>query len=245
MAVKNYLRKQLLSVAFYPLLFMGLCWLIFIFDQLFSLQLFTFGVAPRTAIGLRGILFSPLLHANLEHIASNTLPMLVLGSLFFYFYKRVAKMAIIWIWLISGLWLWIGGRNSSDNPTLHAGASILIYGLATFLFFSGVFRKNLRLMIVSALVVFLYGSIMWGVLPLKSDMSWEGHLCGALAGLLVAYSYRKEGPQKKKYDWEDEPDDPNEPPFQPEEETGKEEPSQIYTSTRTVHTGFDNNPNLF
>jgi membrane associated rhomboid family serine protease len=240
MNLSQYLRKQVFAVAFYPLLFMAVCWAIFIIDQLFSLQLFSFGVAPRTSIGLRGIIFSPLLHANFAHIASNTFPILVLGSLFFYFYKRIAKFAILWIWLISGLWLWIGGRNSSDNPTLHAGASILIYGLASFLFFSGVFRKNLRLMIVSALVVFLYGSIMWGVLPIKSDMSWEGHLCGALAGLLVAYSYRKEGPQKKKYVWEDE-DDSNEDPNQIQE---WQIPPQMPNSSNQP-TGFDNNPNLF
>lgn len=240
MNITQYLRKQILTTVFYPLLFMVLCWAIFIVDQLFSLQLFNYGVAPRTITGLRGILFSPLLHANFAHIASNTLPILVLGSLFFYFYKRIAKVAFIWIWLISGIWLWIGGRNSSENPTLHAGASILIYGLATFLFFSGVFRKNLRLMIVSALVVFLYGSIMWGVLPIKSEMSWEGHLCGALAGVLVAYSYRKEGPQKKKYDWEDEEDtSDSEDTFQ-EWQISHQEPSST-----PPPSGFDNNPNLF
>ncbi len=236
MALKNYLKKQILATAFYPLIFMGLCWLIFIFDQIFSLQLFTFGILPRTVIGLRGILFSPLLHANLEHILSNTLPILVLGSLFFYFYKKIAKPAIVWIWLISGLWLWIGGRNSQDSPTLHAGASILIYGLATFLFFSGVFRKNLRLMIVSALVVFLYGSIMWGVLPLKQEMSWEGHLSGALAGLLVAYNYRKEGPQKRQYVWEEEDEDD----ANPNEAYWNQDPNAPNTNT-----GFPNRLDLF
>lgn len=242
MALKDYLKKQILSVLFYPVLFMGICWIVFITDQLFSLQLFNYGVLPRTVKGLRGILFSPFLHANLEHILSNTLPILILGALVFYFYKRIARQAVIWIWLISGLWLWIGGRNSEDHPTLHAGASILIYGLATFLFFSGVFRRNLRLMIVSALVVFLYGSIMWGVLPLKSDMSWEGHLSGALAGVLVAYSYRKEGPQKRRYTWEDEPDTDN--------GDGTED---AYWNTHSTETesdpypfkGFKDRPDLF
>jgi len=122
----------------------------------------------------------------------------------FYFYKKIAKASFLWIWFISGLWLWIGGRNNSLYPNYHIGASTLIYGLATFLFFSGLFRKHLRLMVVSTLVVFLYGSIMWGIFPLKTEISWEGHLFGAIAGVLVAYNYRKEGPQRRVYQWEEE-----------------------------------------
>jgi membrane associated rhomboid family serine protease len=125
----------------------------------------------------------------------------------FYFYKKIAKATFIWIWLVSGIWLWLGGRNGEQHPVYHIGASTLIYGLATFLFFSGVFRKHLRLMVVSALVVFLYGSIMWGIFPLKTEISWEGHLFGALAGVLVAFNYRNEGPQRRVYHWDDEDDE--------------------------------------
>lgn len=169
-----------------------------------------YGVLPRTWIGLRGIIFSIFIHGGIEHIASNTLPVLILGMLIFFFYKPIAKPAVVWIWLISGVWLWIGGRNNSHYPNYHIGASTLIYGFATFLFFSGLFRKHLRLMVVSALVVFMYGSIMWGVFPVKEEISWEGHLFGAIAGLLVAYGYRKEGPQQRKFDWEEENDDEEE-----------------------------------
>ena len=122
--------------------------------------------------GITGIITSVFIHGDIQHIFSNTLPILVLGTMLFYFYKKIAKPTFIWIWLVSGIWLWIGGRSSELNLMYHIGASTLIYGLATFLFFSGVFRKHLRLMVVSALVVFLYGSIMWGIFPLKSEISW-------------------------------------------------------------------------
>ena len=120
---------------------------------------------------------------------------------------KIAKNVFVWIWLISGIWLWIGGRNSIYNQNYHIGASTLIYGLASFLFFSGIIRKNKNLMVVSALVVFLYGSITHGIFPLKAEISWEGHLFGAISGALVAYNYRKEGPKKTKHYWPEENED--------------------------------------
>jgi membrane associated rhomboid family serine protease len=202
--VKNYLLKKIYSVAFYPFCFVLLLWLVFIAEQCGPYHLTSFGISPRSYTGLKGIFFFVFLHGDFDHLASNTLPILVLGMLLFFFYKTIAKQVFLWIWLISGLWLWIGGRNHEYYPVFHIGASTLIYGLATFLFFSGVFRKHLPLMVVSALVVFLYGSILWGIFPLKPEMSWEGHLFGAIAGLIVAFNYRNEGPRKRKFDWEEE-----------------------------------------
>lgn len=184
-------------------------WSVFVYEHTNHVSFSNYGVLPRHFSGLKGVLFSIFIHGDIEHIASNSLPILVLGMLLFFFYKRIAIPAFVWIWLVSGIWLWIGGRNSTSYPVYHIGASTMIYGLATFLFFSGVFRKHLRLMVVSALVLFLYGSIMWGIFPFKEEISWEGHLFGSIAGLLVAFNYRKEGPQPKKYDWEDEEDDEN------------------------------------
>lgn len=189
------------------MLFLILTWSVFLLQDNYNWKLSHFGVLPRDIRGLCGILTSVLVHSNLEHIASNSIPLLVLGMLLFFFYEKIAKQVFLWIWIVSGIWLWIGGRNSENHPVYHLGASTLIYGLATFLFFSGVFRRHLRLMVVSALVVFLYGSIMWGIFPLKEEISWEGHLFGAISGVLVAYNYRKEGPQKKVYEWENEPEE--------------------------------------
>jgi len=205
--VKNYLQKKLYAISILPFCFVALLWLIFFVENYYNINLVKFGVLPREIKGALGIITSIFIHGDLEHIASNSLPLLVLGMLLFFFYKKIAKQAFVWIWLISGVWLWLGGRNTTDYPTYHIGASTLIYGLATFLFFSGVFRKHLRLMVVSALVVFLYGSIMWGIFPFKSEISWEGHLFGSLAGLLVAFNYRKEGPQKREHDWGNEVDE--------------------------------------
>lgn len=205
--MKNYVVKQLYSILFYPFLFVLIMWLVFWLQNSSDYNFSKWGILPRDPKGLPGIVTSVFIHGDLGHIASNTIPILVLGMLLFYFYKKIAKPVWIWIWLVSGLWLWIGGRNSDSNPTYHIGASTLIYGLAGFLFFSGLFRRHTRLMVVSALVVFLYGSIVWGIFPIKQEMSWEGHLFGLIAGILIAFNYRKEGPQKRAYQWEEDEDD--------------------------------------
>ncbi len=202
--MKNYLGKQLLASIFYPALFVLLMWLVFFIQTFTEQKLLKFGILPRDMKGLPGMVTSVFVHGDIGHVASNSLPLLVLGTMVFYFYKKIAKAAVVWIWLISGLWLWIGGRNHEHYAQYHIGASTLVYGLAFFLFFSGVFRRHLPLMVVSALVVFLYGSLVWGMLPLQAGVSWEGHLFGAIAGILVAFNYRKEGPQRKVYAWENE-----------------------------------------
>lgn len=217
--MKNYLLKQSFQSLFYPLLFVGLMWLVFLLQNTLDFNFLKLGVLPREAKGTAGILTSVFVHGDAGHIASNTFPLLALGMMLFYFYKKIAKAVFLWIWFVSGVWLWIGGGSSADHPTYHIGASTLIYGLATFLFFSGVFRRHLRLMVVSALVVFLYGSIMWGIFPLKAGISWEGHLFGALAGVLVAFNYRKEGPRAKVYEW---PEEEEEEGPQPWQQTGPE-----------------------
>lgn len=183
---------------------MMVCWAIFLADNSFNLDLYRFGISPRTGHGLAGILFAPMLHGDFNHIANNTLPVLILGSMIFYFYRPIAWPAILWIYVISGIWLWVGGRNNDVIPNYHFGASTLIYGFSTFLFFSGVFRKHKQLMVVSAMVVFMYGSITWGIFPFDKSMSWEGHLFGAISGLLVAFNYRKDGPQPQEHSWPEE-----------------------------------------
>jgi membrane associated rhomboid family serine protease len=194
-------------------------WLVFFLDNYFHLHLTDFGTSPRTAKGLWGILFSPFLHSNLEHIASNSIPILVLGMLAFYFYRPIASSAFLWIYFISGIWLWVGGRNNADGTVYHIGASGLIYGAATFLFFSGLLRRHRPLMVISALVAFLYGSMMYGIFPLIPDVSWEAHLFGAISGVMVAYNYRKEGPQRKTFEWEnEEEDDDDDLPYNGEDE---------------------------
>ncbi len=205
--MRKFPLSELFSVIKYPFLFLIICWAVFFSDHYFNLDLYRFGVCPRTLPGLIGILFSPFIHGDVGHIINNSLPVFILSSMIFYFYRPIVWPSILWIFLTSGIWLWVGGRNSDVIPNYHFGASTLIYGFASFLFFSGVFRKHKQLMMVSAFVVFMYGSITHGIFPFDTRVSWEGHLFGAISGILVAYSYRKDGPQPIKVEWpEEEPD---------------------------------------
>jgi len=156
-----------------------------------------YGVLPRTIEGLKGILFSPFIHGDWEHLTNNALPLFVLTATLMYFYKGIAKEVFLWSWLMSGLWLWAIGR-----PSFHIGASGLLYALASFLFFSGFIRKHTKLMAISMFVVFLYGGMVWGIFPMKKHISWEGHLAGALAGLILAYWFKESGPPKQVYQYE-------------------------------------------
>jgi membrane associated rhomboid family serine protease len=187
----------------FPLLFIIFLWLIKGYEIYFQQSLGHFGNLPRDIKGLRGIVFMPFLHGDISHLANNSVSLFVLGTGLFYFYKEVAIRIFIGTWLMSGLWIWLAARTS-----YHIGASGIIYGLASFIFFSGIFRKYYKMMALSLLVVFLYGGMVWGILPIANEgISWEGHLFGALAGFMLAYHYRHIGPQRKIYDWENEEDE--------------------------------------
>lgn len=168
-----------------------------IMEYLFQVDLVQYGLYPRDLDHLYGILTIPFLHSGWEHLFNNATALFVLGWLLFHFYRPVAWKSLFLIYVLSGLWLWIGGRAS-----YHIGASAVIYGLAGFLFVGGIVRKHLPLMGISLLVLFLYGSMIWGIFPIKEQMSWEGHLFGLIAGVSIAYLYRNEGPQRKQYSWE-------------------------------------------
>lgn len=199
-------RKILFS--FIPgIIFVGVLWLVYAIEHYSGFRLSEYGVKPRDLTGFKGILTSPFIHGDLKHLSSNSVPMLILLAGLIYFYRQLAVKVLLAVWLLGGFWLWLGGRDS-----YHIGASGLIYGLTTFLFFSGVFRKDTRLMALSLLVVFLYGGMVWGLFPLFYQVSWEAHLFGAIAGLLMAGAYRNEGPQRKLYEWELNPESEEEVP---------------------------------
>lgn len=181
----------------YPLLFVLALWLVEGLYQATGNRQVHFGIVPRTFEGLIGIFTSPFIHGGIDHLTSNTLPLLVVGSGMIYFYKEITFRVIGMIWLFTGFWVWLAAR-----PDPHIGASGLIYGMVVFLFFSGIFRRDTRLMAISMLVVFLYGSLAWGILPLDWHVSWESHLAGSIAGLFASIYYRKDGPQRPKAQWE-------------------------------------------
>ena len=204
---KRMLRS--LVIAEISVLFM---WLVKIFETVFNTDLEVLGLAPLSWRGLPGILFVPLLHANFSHLSANTLPFFFLGGMLFYFYRSIAWKIFWLIWLTTGLWVWFFARGDS----VHVGASGVVYGLASFLFLSGILRRESRLMAITLLIAFLYGGLVWGIFPQlfpHQPISWESHLMGLLAGAVLAVYYRNSGPRRKVYDWEyeeEEEEDENE-----------------------------------
>ena len=190
-------KNKIIYTLFIPFLFLLMMWLVKIIEINFQLSLVRYGVFPKTINGLKGILFSPFIHKDFNHLINNSYPILILGGMLFTIYRKIATQLFVWLYLIAGFWLWVIGR-----PSFHIGASGLIYALASFLLVSGIISKNPRLTAVSMLVIFLYGSMIWGLLPTKEPISWEGHLAGFISGILVAIYYRNEGPKPKKYQWE-------------------------------------------
>ena len=193
-------RKNLKSLKF-SVIILIIIWSVKIFEIVFDYDFTEYGVLPRKFNGLIGILFSPLIHSDVNHLLSNSLPVIILCLLIFNFYSQIAKKIFIYLYFISGLWLWCIGRES-----FHIGASGLIYAMASFLFFSGILRKNSQLSAVALLVIFIYGGLFWGLFPIHKNVSWEGHLTGFIAGILVSFIFRKDGPKRKKYNWEIEED---------------------------------------
>jgi len=158
-----------------------------------------FGIYPGEWKGLTGIITAPLVHADIKHLIDNSVPVFVLSVAIFYFYREIAYKIFFIIYFVTGFLVWIAGREA-----YHIGASGLIYGYAAFLFLSGVLRKNTNLLSISLLVIFLYGSLIWGILPYDYTISWESHLMGGLTGFVMAIIYKNEGPPRPKYSWEDE-----------------------------------------
>lgn len=179
------------------------------------------GVFPREQRGVFGIFAHPLVHGSWKHLWANTLPFLFLSWCLFYFYRSIAPVILFLVWVGCGLLTWAIGK-----PGWHVGASGIIYGLAFFLFFSGLLRKYVPLVAISLLVTFLYGGLVWNMMPqfARPTTSWEGHLSGAVAGTLCAFAFKNEGPQRRD-PWEDENEDEDED-VDVSEESGGNVPSQ-------------------
>jgi membrane associated rhomboid family serine protease len=192
----------------YPILFVILIWLIFWVEFRFNVDLKSFGIQPRKIEGISGIIFSPFLHSSLEHLFNNSIPLFLLSSAIFFFYRNISWKIIFLGIFLSGLLTWIIGRDST-----HIGASGLIYVLISFIFFKGIISKNFNLMALSLIVVFIYGGTIWYVFPIKNNMSWEGHLSGFMIGVLLALLFKKNTPVNKVYKWENEDYDNTNDPF--------------------------------
>lgn len=203
-------KYQLLKLISFPLIMTLLLYFIKLYETINDIHLTYLGVYPKSIKGLIGIITHPFVHADWTHLLNNSVSLFFLSLAIIYFYKKIAAQIIPLLWLVTGFWLWIFGRES-----YHIGASTLVYAFSSFLFFSGVFRKNKSLAIVSMLIVFLYGSMVWGIFPMNVQISFEGHLAGFLAGLTFAFYYRKQGPEDDTYRLleEESEDDDNENPY--------------------------------
>jgi membrane associated rhomboid family serine protease len=194
------------AVILLPLFFVLTLWLVFWYELQFQHNLSHFGIYPREVYGLKGILFSPFLHGDIEHLANNSVALLVLLPILRYFYKEQSFVVLLFGIIFSGLGTWLLGR-----PSYHIGASGLIYALVSFIFFKGIFTKYYRLVALSFTIVILYGGSVWYMFPnVKEGISWEGHLAGFLVGLALALVLKT--PQFSKpifYEWE-------KPDFNPE-----------------------------
>ena len=195
-------------VIVYPLSFVLLIWLVYWFELRFGFRFNDMGIYPRTFSGLRGILFSPFIHGSLEHLYHNSTPLLILSTALFYFYRALAWRVLVLGLLFSGFLTWLIG-----SPAFHIGASGLIYVLMSFMLFKGILSKNHHLTALSLLVVFLYGSMLWYVFPVKENMSWEGHLSGLLVGLVFAFVFRTAIAKPVRYIWEDDQYNEQNDPF--------------------------------
>lgn len=180
-------------------LFVVALWWILMIERALGTSFKWLSLYPGELHGLTGVLFAPLLHGSIEHLLANTLPLLVLGTLSLALYPKASLRAVVLIWIASGVGVWFIGR-----PSFHLGASGLGHGLMFFVFLMGLLRRERASIAAGFIAFFLYGSMLLTVFPREPGVSWEYHLCGALAGVLAAILWRRLDPlpPRKQYSWE-------------------------------------------
>lgn len=183
----------MLLSAVMPLFLLGVLYLIKFLEVGMEWDFTRLGVYPMAKRGVFGIFAHPLVHSGFRHLLANTVPLFFLSWCLYYFYRDIASLILFVIWIAEGTLTFFIGQ-----PGWHVGASGLIYGLAFFLFFSGLLRRHVPLVSISLLVTFLYGGMVWNMFPqfARAGISWEGHLSGAVAGTLCALAFMHRGPQR-------------------------------------------------
>jgi membrane associated rhomboid family serine protease len=167
-----------------PFRLVFLMWGAFYVEYFYGWPLSHFGIIPRNVIGLIGLFTGPMLHGGLNHLISNTIPLLFLGTVLFFFYERIGTVVFFRAYFWTNVLVWLFGRESN-----HIGASGVVYGLAFFLIFFGIFRRDFTSMMISVVVIMLYGGVIYGVLPTDPRVSWESHFAGALVGIYTAIGF--------------------------------------------------------
>jgi len=193
-------KRQFANAAFIPAILGLLMVLSFLLEKGMDWDFHTGGIFPRRVENIWGVFTLIFIHADWGHLANNVISFVLLSSFLYFFYKPIATKVLLISYVVSGLILWVIGRES-----WHIGASGLIYSIAFFLFFSGIIRKYVTLIALSLVVVFIYGSMIWHIFPwsVEDTISWEGHLAGGLVGIVLSIWYRKKGPQKPVVQWDE------------------------------------------
>ena len=229
----------------FPAVFVLLLWIVEIFEHFSGLSFVELGVYPLKLKGLIGVLTSPFIHSDFNHLISNSIPFFILMFMLIYFYRRISYRIFIQMYLLAGICVWLAGR-----PAWHIGASGVVYAMAAFHFVSGIIRNDVRLLTLSVIVVFLYGGMIWGIFPIDPKISWEGHLWGAVSGVLLAIYYRRYIIRRDKFDWEFEEEEEEEDDLESqenfkaeakaEEEKGLQFQSQKQARSEGSKNGFSN-----
>ena len=178
--------SKLLPKLWLPIFFLSAMWMVEITEWLMNTSFAQLGTFPRDIKRIGGVLLTPFLHGDWQHISNNSMPFIVLSAILFLLYRPVAYRVFIMIYVITGLAVWALARGG----TVHIGASGLVFGLFGFVFMSGIFRMDIKSIAISLAVGFFYGGMMFGIFPGQQGISWESHLFGAMAGGALAYIYR-------------------------------------------------------
>ncbi len=196
-------RRQisLLKAAKWPFYILILMWVLEILKYLFGIQLVEYGILPRYISGLKGIITGPLIHGSFGHLANNSVPFLVGATTIIYFYQRIAVPVISLIWILTGILVWVFAKTA-----FHIGASGVVYGMISFIFWAGFFNRDRQSIVLSLIILFAYSGMFYGVLPNQPGVSWESHLLGGLVGILVAFLFRI--PKEEEDPWDDDDDTP-------------------------------------
>lgn len=178
--------KKIMSNVIVPIYLVLILWVIHILKLTFNLNLSSYGVIARDWSGVKGIFTAPFIHGSIQHLMSNSVPLFVLSTMIILFYRKVAYQSILLIYVMTGAAVWMFSRPYVS----HIGASGVVYGLVSFVFWSGLFRRNIKSIVLALIVTILYSGYALGVLPNQKGISWESHLFGAFVGIIVAFWYR-------------------------------------------------------
>lgn len=198
----------------YPFLMLSAMWFVFMLQIHGLFENCSGAIIPLEPEGLKGIFFAPLLHGGFEHIIGNSVPIAILMFLLYQFYPKVANLVFFLGWVLTGLIVWllppIDFFTGQYSYTCVIGASGLVYLMAFFLFFSGLFRWDMKLLAISLVVALYYGGLIWGMLPEElfshlsepSKISWQTHLAGAIIGSVMAFMFKRMGDKKRRFIWQ-------------------------------------------